>query len=176
MLVLVPTALLNEDDLIDASLSKPVEMLCHLRGRTNATSPPHVGQAVASPLKTLPDIGLPGRMLTENSAMPERIAKVPEAVSTAPLGFGGIVVYGKTGDHGDIGIDRMANGHAGVRFNDVVVFLHPFAGLLRIDEGKGQGANAVPGRGVNGYAVITPARWADVASATVWAKRYGRAW
>src|SRR5262245_46359198 len=107
--MLVLTALLNEDDLIDPGLSKLVEMCGDLGRCPDTTPPPHFGQSVAGLLETLPEVRLSGCMLTEDVVMAKRIAKVPEAIAATPLGLLSIMMHGKTRHHGNVGVDRMTD-------------------------------------------------------------------
>jgi hypothetical protein len=59
---------------------------------------------------------------------------------------------GEPRNHRDVGIDRVPDRNAFIRFDDVVVFFHPFRRLALIDEGEGERSHAVPCRLVDGVA------------------------
>ena len=68
-----------------------------------------------------------------------------EAAALLAAGDGGraVLVQGEVGDHGDVGVHRVADGNALFRLDDAVVDVGPHLGLARIDEGEGQGAERV---------------------------------
>ena len=83
----------------------------------------------------------------------ERIAEELEALGAAPPRLVAILVAREAGHHGDVGVHRVADRHALVALDDLVVFVRPLAGLGRIDEGEGERADAGARRGMDGLAL-----------------------
>jgi hypothetical protein len=75
-----------------------------------------------------------------------------EAVGAAPLRFGLVGMAGEGGDHGDIGVHRVPDGHA-LLLERLVVVVHPLPRLRGIDEGEGEGADAELRRQMDGIAI-----------------------
>ena len=91
-------------------------------------------------------------MLAEDIVMREAVAEEAEAVLAAAARFHLVGMHREAGDHGDVGIDRVADRHAFL-LEDAVVVVDPLPGLARIDEGEGQRADAAARRQLDGLAV-----------------------
>ena len=79
-------------------------------------------------------------MLAEDVVVAQRVAEEAEAVETAAARLLRVGVAGEARDHGDVGVHRMAERHAVVRLDDVVVLGHPLDRLALVDEGEGERA------------------------------------
>jgi len=75
-----------------------------------------------------------------------------ETVGPAAAGLLGAAVAGEAGDHGDVRVDGMPDGHA-LALEGLVVVVDPGLGLGGIDEGESQGADAELSGEVDGLAV-----------------------
>src|SRR5947209_17246943 len=80
-----------------------------------------------------PDIGAARLVLAENVMMREAVAEEPQAVLAAAARFRLVGVEREAGHHRDVWIDGMADRHAFL-LEDAVVVIDPLAGLARIDE------------------------------------------
>ena len=76
-----------------------------------------------------------------------------EALLPAPRGLGGVRVQREGRHHGDVGVDAVAERHAGVALDDVVVDLAPGARLRLVEEGEGERAQPQAGGDLDGVAV-----------------------
>ena len=149
MPVLVLAALLDEDHLVHAGVGELLQMLAHLFRRADAAALADIVHKPARRLETLPDPRHAGLVLAEDIVMAERIAEIAEAVRPAPLRLLRIMVDREAGAHRDIGVDRMADGHAFLRLDDGVVFLDPLPRHIGVDEREGKRADAGPGGGMD---------------------------
>lgn len=88
VLVPVAAALLDEDDLVDASVLEAAQVLAHLLRRADAAAD-GVFHRLARRLELSPDIGAAGRVDADAIVVGEPEAKEPEPVlaATARLGF-----------------------------------------------------------------------------------------
>ncbi len=127
-------------------------MRAHLVRRADAARAGVLRHGILHRLEILPDVGAAGLVLAEDIVVAERVAEELEAVQAAPARFVAVMVHGKSGHHADVGVHRMADRHA-LLAEDAVVIVHPLLGLLRIDEGKGERADAEPRRQLDGLAV-----------------------
>src|SRR6185312_5368308 len=84
--------------------------------------------------------------------MRQRIAEEAEAVLAAPPRLLAIGMHRESRDHGDVGIDGVADRHA-LLLEDTVIVIDPLLRLDRIDEGEGERADAEPRRQLDGLAV-----------------------
>jgi hypothetical protein len=173
VLVAVAARLGDEDHLVDAGGTVALEELAHLpRGpdRTAERAQPALeqpqpqgrvpgaddltGEAAASavPAELVPDAGQRRAVLAEDVVVGERVAEEVGAVD-APLDGRHLVPVAHEGqDHGDVGVDREARGHAVVGGEDRVVVVHPAARLLGLDEGERERADATAGGEQDGVA------------------------
>ena len=149
MPVLVLAALLDEDHLVHARVRELLQMLAHLVRRADAAALADIVHVPARLLEAFPDPRHAGLVLAEDVIVAERIAEIAEAVRAAPLRLLRVVMDREAGTHGDIGVDRVADGHAFLGPDDGVVFLDPLPGHIRVDEGEGERADAGPRRGVD---------------------------
>jgi len=58
----------------------------------------------------------------------------------------------EAGHHRDVGIDRVADRHAFL-FEDAIIVVDPLPGLARIDKGEGQRPDAAARRHLDGLAI-----------------------
>src|SRR4030088_3286610 len=101
-----------------------------------------------------PDVGAARFVLPEDIMMREAITEETQTILAAAARFRLISVYREARHHRDVGIDRVADRHALLLENPVVV-IDPLPGLAGIDERKGQRADAVTRRHLDGLAIGT---------------------
>src|ERR1700730_556468 len=99
-----------------------------------------------------PDIRTPRLVLAEDVMMRQAVAEEPQAILAAAARFLFIGVYREAGHHGDVGIDGVADRHAFL-LEDAVVIIDPLPRFARIDERKGQRADAATRRPLDGFTV-----------------------
>src|SRR5712671_5211184 len=99
-----------------------------------------------------PDIGASRFVLAEDVMMRKAVAEKPQAVFAAAAGFHFVRVYREARHHRDVGIDRVADRHAFLLENPVIV-IDPLPGFAGIDEGEGQRADAVTRGHLDGLAI-----------------------
>src|SRR6202158_3895871 len=99
-----------------------------------------------------PDVSASRFVLAEDIMMRQAVAEEAQAVFTAAERFHFVWVYREAGHHRDIGIDRVADRHAFL-LEDAVIVIDPLPGLAGIDESEGQRADAVTRRHLDGLAV-----------------------
>ncbi|OIQ63241.1 hypothetical protein GALL_552180 [mine drainage metagenome] len=150
----VAAGLLDEDHLVDAGVLVLLHAADQLLRRADAVA---LGrrQLVAGAFEPVPHIGHARFVLAIDIEVPQREAEILEAFLAARHGLGFRFMHREPGRHRDVGVDAVADRHAFVRLDDVVVFACPFRGFLGIDEGEGQRADTVAGGGVDGLAVGT---------------------
>src|SRR5437016_4209169 len=71
-----------------------------------------------------PDVGAPRPVLAEDIMVRQAIAEEPQAVFATAARLHFVRVYGETGHHRDVGIDRMSDRHAFL-LEDAVVVIDP---------------------------------------------------
>ena len=76
-------------------------------------------------------------MLAEEGVIAERITEEAEPIEPAADRFGLIGMARHAGDDRDVGIDGVADRHAIGGFDDRVIFLDPFRGLLGFEKREG---------------------------------------
>ena len=138
--------------LVDAGLLEPAHVLGDLLGRADATGARRYRQQVARLLVFGPDIGAAGGVLPEDVVMAKRVAEEAEAVETAAARFLRVGVAREASHHCDIGVHGMAERHAVVRLDDIVIFGHPLGGLVLIDESERECTEAMVRRLVDSLA------------------------
>ena len=109
-------------------------------------------QRVAGLFEIGPDVGTARLVLAENVMMREPVAEEAQPVLAAAARFLLIRMHREAGHHRDVGIDGMADRHAFL-LEDAVIVVNPLLRLARIDEGKGQRADAAARRHLDGLAV-----------------------
>ena len=109
-------------------------------------------QRVAGFFEIGPDVGAARLVLAENVVMRQPVAEEAQPVLAAAARFLLVRMHREAGDHGDVGVDGMADRHAFL-LEDAVVVVDPLLRLARIDEGKGQRADAAARRHLDGLAV-----------------------
>ena len=112
-------------------------------------------------LKRFPQIGSARFMFTKPIQTTQGKTKKLESLESAFDGSFSIVVTGEAGNHADIGVDRVADGHTRLTLDDVVVLVYPALSFHRVNKCKRQRANTQPGSHANGLALRTgnPDRW-----------------
>src|SRR6476659_1808334 len=75
-----------------------------------------------------PDIGTAGLVLAEDIVMRQAVTEEAQSILAAAARFHFVGVYRKAGYHRDVGIDGMADRHAFL-LEDAIVVLDPLPGL-----------------------------------------------
>ena len=102
-------------------------------------------RSVAVALELLPHVRAPGMVVAEHVEVGERVAEEVPAVDP-PLDRRRLVLVAHhRQDDGKVGVDREARRDARLRLDDRVVLVDPLLGVLRLDEGEGQRADALLG-------------------------------
>src|SRR5438105_302864 len=149
--MLVATALLHEHGLVDAGLLKLPQMRSELVRRADAVIGAGRRQRMPRLLEIGPDVGTSRSVFAEDVVMRQAVAEEAQAVFAAAARFRLIRMQGKAGHHGDVGIDGVADRHAFL-LEDAVIVIDPLPRLAGIDERKGQRADAVTRRHLDGLA------------------------
>ncbi len=160
MLVAILSALLNENDLINAGLRETLEMFAQLVRRSDTPVCAFFRDGVASVLEGFPDVGTARLVRAEQIVVPQCEAEETEPIHAPPFGLFSIFVAGEARHHCDVCVDRMTDRHA-VVLDDVVVLVDPLLRVALVDEGKCQGPHSVSRSLVNRRAVRArqPERW-----------------
>src|ERR1700722_438790 len=164
VLVTVASGLADEDQLVDSGLLVSPHQLADLVGgpyRPSERSEPLLDQLGAEDLpcprsnrsaeselvpvyeEVLPDVCDPGAVIAEHVEVCERVAEEVAAVETSFDRGLLVLVAHERKDTCDRGIHRETCGNALLGSQGVVVVLYPQARFIRLDEGEGQGADAL---------------------------------
>src|SRR4029453_14333914 len=100
-------------------------MFLQLGRRADAAALPDRRQLVLGRLEALPDVGDAGLVMAVDVVVTQRIAEELEPLGTSTLCFLAILVAGEACHHGDVGVDRMADRHALIALDDLVVLPAP---------------------------------------------------
>src|SRR5438128_6505685 len=111
-----------------------------------------ISDLIAHRLEGRPDVRASRLVLAEDVVMAEGELEEAEAVGPAAARLLGAAVAGEAGDHGDVRVDGMPDGHA-LALEGLVVVVDPGLGLGGIDEGESQGADAELSGEVDGLAI-----------------------
>ena len=163
--VLVHARLLDKGDLIDTTGLEFLEMFAQIVRGTNAPSTATqrlccitkdlVEFGSMDILELLPQIGAPRSVFTEPVQATQSKAEKFESFEAARNGGFTVFVAREARYHADIRVDGVANGHTFFALDDAVVLIHPRLRLGRIDECKGQCADAHARRHANGLPLRT---------------------
>ena len=96
-------------------------------------------------LELVPHVAVAGHEVLRH----ELLLRVPEELEVvlAPADrLRAILVHREGGDHGEVRVDGVSEGHALVAADDVVVDLRPVARLVRVEERERERPDPVPGR------------------------------
>ena len=148
----VAAALLDEHGLVDAGFLEVAQVGAQLIGGADAVIGAGRRQRMPGLFEIGPDVGAARFVLAEDIMMRQAVAEKPQAVLAAAARFHLVRVHREPRHHRDIGIDRVADRHAFL-LEDAVVVIDPLPGLARIDEGEGQRADAAARRHLDGLAV-----------------------
>ena len=122
VVVAVAAGLLQEDDLVDTAFDEAGKMRAHVLRRADAgrigadalDRGDHRFSAVAAQLHVLaPEIGAAGHGVPRHQCV-DREAEELKAFVAAANSLGAVAMHGEARHHGDVGVHRMAERHAGV--------------------------------------------------------------
>jgi hypothetical protein len=161
--VSVASGLLDEDHLVDADVAHLAQVARRVRGCADATreqlalrvgrcDAPLDAVGRAARLELAPQVGAPWHLVVRHQRV-QCVAEELEALLPAPDRLGAVLVQGEAGDERDVGVDRVAERHAFLATDDVVVHVDPRLRLVGIDEAERQRTDPVAGGDLDRVAV-----------------------